>query len=433
VSSDAELLATLEARVAERRAAGDYELEWLDGPLPHVEISTPVDAFLRAPPPALHTDLATEGGRGGAYRMARQRIVGWSLPTIEAWHGESGASDARLRDALAWLKLRSDDEARERERLTDDVHEDLADLRSDMRDALVRVRAGLHTATAAIEGRLAELSAVIAVIGPRIAQIERILRAERVSGARVGQSTAASTAAPAPTPADPATVGLDYLAFEDRFRGTERVIRERQRHHLQRFSGCRRVADLGCGRGEFLRLLQDAGIEAIGVDQDAEMVAAARETGARVEHADLFRFLAEEPEGALDGILCSHVVEHLPAGSQARLLRLAAGALRPGGVIVIETPNPLSLMAGSINFHRDPTHLKPVHPDTLAFMLEQAGFEDLEGEMLSSVPKEHRLAPLAPQGGALGEVVEQVNAVVRRLDEIVYGDQEYAVVGRRER
>src|SRR5204863_9620402 len=97
----------------------------------------------------------------------------------------------------------------------------------------------------------------------------------------------------------------------------------------------------------------------------------------------------------------------------------------------VETPNPLSLLAGSINFHRDPTHLRPVHPDTLAFMLEQAGFDNVEIEPLSPVPAELRLAPVTHQGGVVRDVVEQVNAALRRLDDIVYGHQDYAVAGRR--
>jgi O-antigen chain-terminating methyltransferase len=98
-------------------------------------------------------------------------------------------------------------------------------------------------------------------------------------------------------------------------------------------------------------------------------------------------------------------------------------------VLLIETPNPTSLLAGAVNFRRDPTHVAPVHPDTLAFLLSREGFENVEVEYLSPVPPEHRLAPLPEAPGDLGRVVERVNAALERLDGLVFGHQDYAVAG----
>ena len=106
----------------------------------------------------------------------------------------------------------------------------------------------------------------------------------------------------------------------------------------------------------------------------------------------------------------------------------AAAALEEGGVLILETPNPESLLAGSINFHRDPTHLRPVHPDTLAFLCESAGFAQVEILRLSPVPDTDRLPAPAPgddpsRGTSTG--------IAERLNGIIYGWQDYAVVARR--
>src|SRR5262249_33511513 len=189
----------------------------------------------------------------------------WLGPAIAAWQVDEGREHERLRAALAWLKLRADDEARARERLGDEIDDHLASLRDDVAGALGPERTRRRAADAAIDRRVRALAALLAELTARLTQVERILRAERVAAERSGAAGAAGAGAivQAAIP-EPSTAGFDYLAFEDRFRGAEEVIRERQRHHLERFAGCRRVADLGCGRGEFLRLLREAGIEAVG-------------------------------------------------------------------------------------------------------------------------------------------------------------------------
>ena len=64
----------------------------------------------------------------------------------------------------------------------------------------------------------------------------------------------------------------------------------------------------------------------------------------------------------------------------------AHDVLPAGGVLILETPNPESLVAGSVNFHRDPTHLRPIHPDTLVFVCESAGFDPVQTVRLSRFP-----------------------------------------------
>ena len=118
----------------------------------------------------------------------------------------------------------------------------------------------------------------------------------------------------------------------------------------------------------------------------------------------------------------------MPPAVVARLVTAAAAVLEEGGVLVLETPNPESLLAGSIDFHRDPTHLRPVHPDTLAFLGESAGFGQVEILRLSPVPDSDRLPAPAPGDDPLARHIDRI---AERLNGIIYGWQDYAVVARR--
>ncbi len=138
---------------------------------------------------------------------------------------------------------------------------------------------------------------------------------------------------------------------------------------------------------------------------------------------DAVAHLGSLEPGSLDGIVAIHVVEHLPG---ARGLAARGAGRRPperGGVLILETPNPESLVAGSINFHRDLTHVRPIHPDTLAFLCENAGLAGVEILRLSPVP-EGELLPSPADDDPLAPVVERLNA-------LLYGFQDYAVVARK--
>lgn len=144
------------------------------------------------------------------------------------------------------------------------------------------------------------------------------------------------------------------------------------------FEGCRRVLDVGCGRGEFLELLQERGISGVGIDIDAEMVRICEEKGLEVVHADLSEYLATQ-EASFDGIFCSNVIEHMDAGGTIRLFRLAYQALQPGGVFLVATPNPESLIIHLYEFWRDPTHVRLYNLPLLKFLMEYAGFQKVHG------------------------------------------------------
>ena len=123
------------------------------------------------------------------------------------------------------------------------------------------------------------------------------------------------------------TLGFDYGRFAERFRGSEEYVKAGRRFYLPYFAACRNVLDIGCGRGEFLEMMRDAGVPARGIDLSEESVALCRHKGLDAENADLFAYLADLPEASLDGIFCSQVVEHLPPERLPEMIRLAASRL----------------------------------------------------------------------------------------------------------
>ncbi len=226
-----------------------------------------------------------------------------------------------------------------------------------------------------------------------------------------------------PEPASPPTIppaaapalSFDYARFADRFRGSEEFVRSKQLFYLPHFTGCTHVLDIGCGRGEFLQVLKEAGITARGIDADAESVALCRAKGLDAEVADLFKYLTNLPDGALDGIYSSQVVEHLPPDRLPDFVRLASEKLKPGGVLSVETPNPECLAIFATHFYLDPTHTRPVPAPLMVFYLEEFGF----GQVTV-----HRMSPALESMPALANIPADFR-------EAFFGALDYAVVARR--
>jgi SAM-dependent methyltransferase len=224
-----------------------------------------------------------------------------------------------------------------------------------------------------------------------------------------------------------------YLELERRYRGTEEEIRERISAYLPWLSKVSPVLDIGCGRGEALTLLRDHGIPARGIDSSARMVALCRERGLEAEEGDAFASLAALPEGSLGGVVSFHVIEHLPAALLDRLVRLAYRALKPGGVLILETPNPLSMLVAARSFWLDPTHQRPVHPESLKLMYELAGFDPIERLDLRPYPDSERLPEidLAQLPEEQRVLADRVNRLRDRLDELLFGYQDFGMVGKK--
>jgi SAM-dependent methyltransferase len=221
-----------------------------------------------------------------------------------------------------------------------------------------------------------------------------------------------------------------YTAFENRFRGAREQVRTRQQDYVGHFRGQTPVVDLGCGRGEFLDLLRTAGIEARGVEGNANVVRECRERGLDVVHGDLTEYLHAQGDGSLGGVFAAQVAEHLPPPVLTTLLAEARRTLREGGLLLLETPNPASALAFHDVFIRDLTHERPLHPDTLRFLASAAGFGDVRIQMRNPVPDDVRLRFLAGSG-LPPPVIQVLNENVERLNALLFAPLDYALIARR--
>lgn len=163
------------------------------------------------------------------------------------------------------------------------------------------------------------------------------------------------------------------------FGASEGAVRYLQQRFVQRFRGCSPVLDIGCGRGIFLSLLKEAGIESVGLDRADEAVQASRSHGFTIEQAECLPFL-ETTQQKFGGVFCSHVIEHMDFESATRLIEACRRVLRPGGKLVIVTPNPEDLAIIGEIFWLDPTHVRPYPSLLLCSMLEGAGFKVTQRE-----------------------------------------------------
>jgi SAM-dependent methyltransferase len=291
----------------------------------------------------------------------------------------------------------------------------LVDALSERGDA---ARAGLERKLRATAGTFrAEVIAASGETASRVAELEeRLTRAERRERASL-RLPSSPAAAPHVRQADAEAVP-DYFAYESRMRGSTADIAEKQRVYVEDFRGAGPVLDLGCGRGEFLSLLREANIEARGVDADPDMVAYATGEGLDVALGDVVEHLESLKDGSLGGIFGAQLVEHLPAARLVRLLEVAAAKLRPGGLLVAETINPLSPLALR-NYYADLTHSQPLVPETLELLAKQAGFARVETRFLNE-PEEKLVEPDDPT----------IAANVRRLNELVFAPLDYAILAR---
>jgi len=158
------------------------------------------------------------------------------------------------------------------------------------------------------------------------------------------------------------------------FGSDENVVRQIQSRFVEFFRHAGPVLDVGCGRGLFLELLRDAGIEAVGIDYSQESVATCRERGFTVDCEDARQYLGLKA-GRFGGIFCSHVIEHMGYDDAMAFLALCHHALREGGVLLLVTPNPEDLTIISEIFWLDPTHVRPYPKLLLQSMLEANGFK----------------------------------------------------------
>jgi O-antigen chain-terminating methyltransferase len=324
-------------------------------------------------------------GFGGRLRGLLVLPLKAVMKRLMRWYVQPFAADQREFNAAAL-------------RLLDQLHDRVEQELEGLHHALEELRAQT--------GRLPELD-------------DRLARLERVR----------SVPAQAAPPPAAAPVLPDYFGFEVRMRGSTEDVRERQRVYVDDFLEKAPVLDAGCGRGEFLSLLREAGVKARGVDVDPEMIAFARGEGLDVAEGEVIAELERVEDGSLGGIFAAQFVEHLPPSALLRFLQLAARKLRPGGLLVAETINPLSLVALG-HYFADPTHVQPLVPQTLDLLARQAGFERTEIRFLNE-PGE-RLRPVdLPSEAAFDAAHGALEANIQRLNEVVFGPQDYALLATR--
>jgi O-antigen chain-terminating methyltransferase len=316
----------------------------------------------------------------------------------EAKASQADLQQRHLAEEIRVLRTISELQAAYQHRLTVQQESAQQAMRAQHRDYL----AALERTSRDLQQRLWEdLGKVRRELEDSLYQQARVLR----QTAQAGRSAAA---APAPE--------IDWLAFADRFRGTEEHVRLRQDRYVRKFLGAvGEVLDVGCGRGEFLEAARAAGIRARGVEWNAECVALCRNKGLEVEQADLFTYLAGLPDQFLGGVYCSQVVEHLSPAAVARFVELAVRKLRPGAWIAIETPNPECLAIFATHFYIDPTHVRPVPAALLRYYLMEAGCGAVEVEYLD------------PAVETLPELAE----LPERVREKFFGGLDYAIFARK--
>ena len=285
-----------------------------------------------------------------------------------------------------------------------------------------------HTAVTSLASAQQELRASIGVLQ----QAAQTLKREVVRLAESGVAASPAAAGAAASPAD-RLESLDshkYVGFEDRFRGSTDDIRQRVSEYLPFFQGARDVLDIGCGRGEFLALLREQGIQARGVDINGSMVDVCRQQGLDATEADALSYLRAQPDGSVGGLFAAQVVEHLEPRYLTGLLDAAFDKLRPGAPMILETINPACWFAFFESYIRDITHVRPLHPDTLTYLLIASGFQHVDIRYRAPYPEHDKLQPIAPQA-SLGDAVDTLNANVERLNRLLFTWLDYAAIGRR--
>ncbi|MBK5969019.1 MULTISPECIES: class I SAM-dependent methyltransferase [Thiorhodovibrio] len=276
----------------------------------------------------------------------------------------------------------------------------------------IRAAADIRQELPSLKRRIAELNSVQALLARTI---------EGASAVPVASQAPASVQTAPPAPEDQAF----YVAFEDNFRGDPASIEERLgyyrpllKKHLknQRLLHAPpqlRSADLGCGRGEWLNVLRSESIEATGIDLNPHNIHHCQALGHSAEQADALTWLAQQQPASFALITSFHLIEHLPVETLLALLGGCARALAPGGLLILETPNPENLLTSGTSFYMDPTHRHPLPPALLQFMLDYHGFTDIQV---------HRLNPVDAS-----QHLPETSETAKRCNYLFYGPQDYAV------
>ncbi len=283
--------------------------------------------------------------------------------------------------------------------LLQDLRDDVASVRSDLRSDIDALQRDLSAALAAESTRLRELVVIAAKRNDAlIAALD-----QKIETVAVRVRDAVNPVIPATAP------DVLYRRLEDALRGGEAEVRADVAPYVSLAEEHQPALDVGCGRGEFLAACRDAKIDARGVDTNERSVSDLRQRGFDVALAGVPECFAPYADGSLGSILAMHVVEHLPADTLFALFRESARVLRPGGLLMLETPNAESLALAATDFWRDPTHIAPRHPAALIVLAREHGFEIDEVRAVHELPEGARIPILPSDAPELQRVIHAVN------------------------
>ena len=267
------------------------------------------------------------------------------------------------------------------------------------------------------------LGAVQQAVHTLTREVERIGATAPANELRSDAGTPAT--APPGTAFSSSVDSYKYVGFEDQFRGSQEAIAARLNEYVPLFEGSSDVLDIGCGRGEFLRLLGERGIGARGLDLNHEMVEVCRAKGFNATEGDALGYLQSLPDGSLDGLFAAQVIEHLQPNYLLQLIDVAYDKLRPGSKIVLETINPSCWFAFFESYIRDITHVRPIHPDTLRYLLLASGCQDIEVRYREPYPEVEKLLPVPPEA----EHAETLNNNATKINSLLFTHLDYAGIG----
>lgn len=225
------------------------------------------------------------------------------------------------------------------------------------------------------------------------------------------------------TQVEEAVLDRYYKAFEDANRGTLAEIRAKQEQYLPFLASlkasiaARHAVDIGCGRGEWLQLLAEQHLDAVGVDMNATMVAYCREQQLVAVQQDALQYLTLQADDSLALISGFHIIEHLPFVVLYGIVEQAARVLAKGGMVIFETPNPENVLVGSHTFYHDFSHRNPVTPSAISFLFRYHGFSDIHIERLNPYPEDAKVPGHDP-------LTERVNGHF-------CGPQDFAIIARK--
>ena len=284
-----------------------------------------------------------------------------------------------------------------------------------------------------------ELSQRFALTEQRILALKR--EVERVPISRASPDGSRGSAARAQDGEEPFTGPVDsltYVGFEDRFRGSPGEVRARVQEYVPLLASASDVVDIGCGRGELLDALREQGVTARGVDINQAMVELCRSHGLEVEQDDALAYLTAQPDGGIGGLVAVQVVEHFSPGYLTRFLEAAHHKMRPGAPLILETVNPACWMAFFETYIRDLSHQRPLHPDTLRYLVQASGFSSVDVQFRRPVGDTDRLErvarPATPaREGAedVARLAEALNAHADKLNARLFSSMDYVVIARR--